>query len=300
MDFFEYASLADAIAEAFNITSPLWISMLVGGLCFLIVYIFQTVGLYTISSREGFGNKWMAFVPFLNTYYIGVCGQKNRVFNLDTKKVALVAAVIEALLFCGYVVYYAAVSSVLDYVELLETRSEVIYGQTVTYENWGLPVSFVTSHPELSWAAWCYRYLNAYILRWVEILYLFISVLVLNCFFQTYSARRYFLFTISCILFPIQGILIFAIRRNKAMSYSEYMRRTQEQAYRRYRNQQNYYQNPYDYNPYSGDYRQPPRDNPGYGDNPGQTSHRPENPFSEYGDAKTPPDDSEPFDEFKN
>ena len=82
MDFFQFASYAELfVSLSMNpdqtVTNRLWICLLVGGLCFLIVYIFQAVGLFTIAKREGYGNKWMAFVPFFNLYYIGVCAEKN-------------------------------------------------------------------------------------------------------------------------------------------------------------------------------------------------------------------------------
>lgn len=293
MDFFEYANLTQELAWAFNMSVELWVSLLVGGICFLVIYVFQTVGLYTIAAREGFTHKWMAFVPFFNTYYIGVCGQKNKFFNLDTRKVALVAAILEAVLFCGYVLYFSALVTVSPYIELLETRDIGMNNQVATQSIWGLPDSFSFEHPSLAWAGWCYNYLNTYILNILELIYLFILVVVLNCFFQTYSARHYFLFTIACILFPIQGIMIFVVRHNKAMNYGEYMRRVQEQAYRQYRSQQNYYQNsynnPYDGNPYSG--QQPPR-------NPSDRQERGDEPFSEYGNPDRHNDD--PFEEFKN
>lgn len=300
MDFFEYANLTQELADVFNVSLDLWISLLVGGLCFLIIYIFQTVGLYTIAVREGFKHKWMAFVPFFNTYFLGVCGQKNRFFNLDTKKISLVAAILEALLFCGYILYFAALFVVLPHIDVVRTREIQMYNQTVTQEILGLPDSFASEYPDLAWAGWCYNYLNTFILNILELVYLFILVAVLNCFFQTYSARHYFLFTIACILFPIQGILIFVVRNNKAMSYAEYMRRMQERAYHQYRSQQNYYQNPYnnsyDGNPYSGDYRQPPQNQAG---RQGGNASSDGEPFSEYGNSGNH-GNSDPFDEFKN
>ena len=80
MDFFQYASYAAAFTDTF------WIQFLIGGLCFALVFAFQAIALFIIASREGYKNKWMAFIPFLNTYYIGVCAQKNKFYNMDTKK----------------------------------------------------------------------------------------------------------------------------------------------------------------------------------------------------------------------
>lgn len=287
-------------AQLFNYPLELWICMLVGGLCFAAVYVFQSIGLFTIARREGYPHIWMAFVPFFNTYYIGVCGQKNRFFNVDTRKLSLAAGIIEAVLFAVYTVYFVALF-ILDargYIEVVRTVEE--FG--VTVETMGLPDTFNAEHPSFAWAGWCYNYLDI-ISAVLEIVYLFVLVLVLNCFFQTYSARHYFLFTIACVLFPIQGIMIFVVRRNKAMSYGEYMRRVQEQAYRQYRSQQNYYGNPYDGNNYNNNYNgnynngDPYRGENNAGQDNPDRREQPEDPFPEYGGDKNGDD---PFDEFKN
>lgn len=297
MDFFEYTNLTQQISAMIpGGLLELWICMIVGGACFLAVYIFQSIGLYTIARREGFKHKWMAFLPFFNTYYIGVCGQKNRFFNIDTKKIALAAAIIEVVLFAIYTLYYVAFM-LLDANNIFETFSKVGDGVEAATENIFLPDTFADDHPSLAWAGWCYNYLDI-ILGVLELVYLFVLVVVLNCFFQTYSAKHYFLFTLACIFFPIQGVMVFVVRNNKAMSYSEYVRRMQEQAYRQYRDQQNSYRNPYDGNPYNGN----PYDGNPYGGNPdGSQNRQPprpaDDPFEEY---QTKKDDGDPFDEFKN
>ena len=112
MDFFEYAS----VAQIFVNSDTWYVPLIVGGLCFLTVFVFQAVGLFIIAGREGYKNRWMAFVPFLNTYYIGVCGQKNRTFkSVDTKIFALIAAILEVLLVVGYVLNYVARFLLISY-----------------------------------------------------------------------------------------------------------------------------------------------------------------------------------------
>lgn len=284
MEFLEYMSYADYFVD------QLWVSLLVGGLCFAIVYVFKAVGLFTIAVREGYKNKWMAFVPFLNTYYIGVCGQKNKFLNFDTKKLAIVVAVLEFVLFSVFILSEVAFYLVRPYLltveEDPETISELILGSS-SYPY--LPKGFGLDYPELAWAAWCFNYLD-YILYPIEIIYRLGLLAVITCFFQTYSTRHYLLFTLASIFVPVQGILIFAVKNNKGMSYAEYVRKMQESMYRQYRSQQN---NPYN-NPYSGGYNNPHQNGqPPYG---GQGS-APEDPFSEYGNNSN---SSDPFDEFKN
>ena len=119
---------------------------------------------------------------------------------------------------------------------------------------------------------------------WVDLIFLALQVFVLSAFFQTFAARRYFLFTITSVLFPIQGILIFILRNNRGMNYREFMRREQERQYRVY--QQYYRQNqgsdPYGQNGYQGgNYGDPySGENSSYGGNSGSSD-----PFSDLGNS---------------
>ena len=49
MDFFEYAS----IAFQFVNTNTWYVPFIVGGICFLIVFVFQSAGLFVIAGHEG-------------------------------------------------------------------------------------------------------------------------------------------------------------------------------------------------------------------------------------------------------
>lgn len=278
MDFFEYASLASFFSDT------LWVKYLVGGLCFAIVYIFQAVALFIISGREGYKNRWMAFVPFLNTYYIGVCSRKNRCLGkIDTKLVSLIAAVLEVLVFTGYLIDEIAFQTLVNAGLVEYATEETAYGVLITTTKL---VSNIADYPQYFWAAWCFSYLFNYILWWTELILLFVQVLVLSSFFQTYAARRYLLFTITSVLFPIQGILFFIVRNNKGMSYRDYMRAEQERRYRMYQQyRQNYEQNPYNQNPYSRTDNAPTGEEP-YSrpqDTNAQSSGGDDDPFSEFG-----------------
>lgn len=277
MDFFKYAQ----IVSPFIKDDTWWLTYLVGGLCFLIVYVFQTVALYTIARREGYKNKWMAFLPFFNTYYIGVCGQKNRnIRAVDTKTVALVTAILEALLVAGFVTLYVASAYLEPYWQPNGNTYTDLFGQTRD------EYSLIGVTQDLNWALWFYN-VGSVILEVVELVYIFAHILVLSCFFQTYAARRYFIFTITSVLFPIQGILFFVVRNNRGMNYRDYIRSEQERQYRMYQqySRQNFDGNPYNQNPYSG--------NAGYTPNYGQNANNqqpqnesrpnaPEDPFSEF------------------
>lgn len=282
MDFFKYTVFFDA-----NFVADIWVKYLVGGLCFALVYVFQAIALYTIAKREGYNNVWMAFVPFVNTYYIGVCGQKNRTFRtVDTKTIAMIAAVVEALLFAGNLVYNVAVDS-LQAADCFYVASEDTVIGTLSY----LEVSVTAAAEEgLNWAAWCYNYLNSYVLIWFDIAFLFLQFFVLSAFFQTYASRRYLIFTLTSILFPIRGIFFFIVRNNRGVNYREFLYAEQARQYNMYRQYQN--RNPYD-NPYNGTGASGPANNP-YADPPqgGQNVQTPpEDPFGDMGNN----DKNDPF-----
>lgn len=278
MDFFQFASYADLFVPFHinadgHIVNNMWISLLVGGLCFLIVYIFQTAGLFTIAKREGFRHKWMIFVPFFNLYYIGVCAKKNKIYNMDTDKFAIIPAVLEVVLVTGYILWYVAVFAVWDYIQWDTTN---IYGVEVTEF-----AGFIDTMPaNLNWLAWIYTHLNDYILSWFGLVFIVLKLFLLTAFFRTYSARQYMLFSIVGALLPLTGILIFAVRNNAGMSYSDYIRKVREQNYRMYQQQYG--------NPYNQNYNQNPYQGGGYdnsGSYGGPSGAPAEDPFDEYGSS---------------
>ena len=292
MDFFEYTSAADTVIRTFSGRIDLPIAFIVGGLCFAVVYIFMSVGLFTIARREGLKWQWMAFVPILNTFYIGVCGQKNKLFKIDTKIVSLIAAIAELLLCVLYILYFSSYAS-LDAAGCIKISAI----QDPDMGIWQVdPEVIIESVPsKLNWAMWYIKYRSIFI-GILDIIYGFALIFTLICFFQTYAARRYFIFTIASVFFPVKGILIFSVRNNKGMRYADYIRAQQERVYRQYRTQQSFYQDPYNQNPYSGNRppyengqpQQPPQSEP-------QQNNQPEDPFPEFDSSK-----SDPFDEFKN
>ena len=265
MTFFQYASFAH------EFTDTLWQWLLVGGLCFATVFVFQAIALFIIAKREGYKNKWMAFVPFFNTYYISVCAQKNRFYNIDTRKLGIATAVFELACCALYILFLVA--------------EHVIMNSGEPYTEWEGLIFF---RPEavsanFKWAAWIYDYMYDFIIIPFNIVYSLLLISILICFFQTYACRRYVIFTITSIIFPIQGILFFVVSNNKGVNYKEFMRREQArqyQAYQQYYQQNPYNRNPYERNPYdSNPYNTPPSNN----GNSQSSAH--EDPFSDFNNS---------------
>ena len=283
MDFFEYKS----IAELFSPTN--WVQYSIGGLCFAIVFIFEAIALYTIATKNGYKNRWMAFVPFLNTYYIGVCAQKNKFYNINAKTISLIAAIFEFVLVALYIFDEIAFN--------ILKNGGYLYTDIDTTSFWSFETYILSDDVpnNLQWAVWVCNYMYSYIIRILDIVYIVAEVILLICFFQTYACRRYVLFSITSILFPIMGILFFIVRNNKAINYKDYVRAEQArqyQQYQQYRQQnnnnpynQNNNQNPYNRNPYN---------------NPPQNGGSGADPFDEFGGDGSTNSDSQidPFEDF--
>lgn len=304
MEFFELRYYAEYFvsynADPFD---ALWISLVVAGALYIVLYALQAIALWTISGREGYKHRWMSFVPILNTYYMGVVSEKNKFYNLPTKSVALALAIVELLLVAGYAFYYS-VAGVVYAGGLYSTKTQQIsiMGQTQT-------IYIITgASPRLEqicpWMAWVFNYLDGYVLTWVNLVYILLHVLVVISFFQTYACRRYVLMSLFSVLFPIKPILMFAVRNNRGMNYRDYVRGEQRRRYEMYQQYSNQNGgNGYGgYNPYNGRPSAPPSGDP-YSSSGNNSA---EDPFdglgssgnSSSGKFSTPPDD--PFDEFKN
>ncbi|MCD7728380.1 MAG: hypothetical protein LUI60_00480 [Clostridia bacterium] len=296
MDIFQFASYASTF------TDKLWISLLVGVLCFLIVYIFQGLGLYTIATREGYTKRWLAWIPFAQLYYIGVCAQKNKVFNnMGSRQFGLAVCIFDIIMFLGYVLYYVSYFLVKDYAYYTQTDYGYYYTYTLNFYN--------TLPANLDWAAWIYAYFYDYILSWLELIFIIMKLFLFTAFYRTYSSRRYMLFSIVGSLLPVNGIIVYVVRNNKGINYNDYIRRVREENYRRYQQQQ---QNPYNQNPYSRGYGAPPPQDDPYSqqNNYGQqnTQGSAPDPFEEYGSSGSDnsgnnsgggsSSDDSPFDEF--
>ncbi len=266
MEFFEIARIVEAAFFTDVYKRYLWAYLVIGALCFAILYIFQAIALFTIAKREGFKNKWFAFIPFLNTYYIGVVSEKNKVFRAQTKYVAMGAAAAEAVYVALGIVYYVAMFLIFNGGYAAPEYSTSVYG--------GATIEYVTGYnavnlpAELDWAWWVLSYMQNYILYWVQLVYLVLNVFLLVSFFRTYSSPRYVLFSILGVLFPIKAIFMFAVKNNKGKNYAEYLREQQQRQYRMYqeymRNGQNGYNNAGGNfgAPYGDPYAQQRRDNP--------------------------------------
>lgn len=291
MEFFE---IADIVERAFirDVNKHyLWLYLTIAACVFAVLYVFKVIALFTIARREGYKNKWMAFLPFFNTYYIGVVSERNSPFRVKTKIVSLFAAILEAAVTALYILYYVAMFRIFGGGYAEPVSNEIVIGGLTVEQITGYKPTF-DSPANLSWAWWIYDNLQYYVVYWLQIAFIILNVFVLMSFFRTYAPSRAILFAILCILFPITGIMMFVVRGNAGVNYTEFIKEQQQRQYNMYR----------DYMRYSGG-QGDPRNSGGYDPySGGRVNSPPEDPFDGLGASggNSSRGDSDPFDEFKN
>lgn len=289
MEFFEIAKIVEVAFMSDVYKRYLWAYLVIAGAIFAVLYILQSVALYTIAKREGFKNRWMSFVPFFNTYYIGVVSEKNKVFKTQAKNVALAAALVEVAYVALGILYYVA-----TYLIFKGGYAQPEYGTEIVTVSGSFEVlvgyNLQNVPQNLAWAGWVFAYINEYVMYWVQLAFMVMYVFVLVSFFRTYSSPRYVLFSVLSVIFPIKGIFMFVVRNNKGKNYVDYLREQQQRQYRMYqeymRGGMNGDGNGVNYGGYAGDpYANPRQSNP------------PEDPFGGLGsDEKKNGGNDDPFD----
>lgn len=268
-----------AVSQSFIYKDYYWLYLVLGGICFMVLYALQAVALYKIASQNGYEKRWMAFVPVLNTYYVGFVSSKNRVYNISSRTMGIIACVAEGI-FVALSILVAVSTLILfggGYASPIydtQTYGGRYFDVLSGYLFEGVPQS-------LGWTIGVYEVLGGYVLGIVELCVLVTQVLLYITFFQTYVPRHYFLYTLISVLFPVRGLMIFLSRNGKAVSYREYLTELQRSRYRMY---QQYMR---DGMSGDGNYQQ--------GQNGPSGTGSYDDPFSEYGGSSTEGKDDDPF-----
>lgn len=309
MEFFEIASIAELAFLSDVQKRYLWAYLVIGACVYAVLYILRAVALFTIAKREGFKNKWMAFVPFFSTYYIGVVSDKNTVFRTKAKNVSLIAAVVEAVYCALAILYYVAMYQIFKGGYATPVYDTLVYSTQIdilTGYELNVPAN-------LAWAGWVFTNMQDYILYWVQLVYIILNVFILVAFFRTYASQRYVLFSVLSALFPVSAIFMFAVRNNRGKNYIEFVREQQQRQYRMYQEYMknngqggvdgqngsgNSYYGGYQGNPYQQQRPVTPPDDPfgGLGSNGGNNDNSGNGGNTGNGGGNP----ADPFDEFKN
>ncbi len=248
---------------------------------YIFCLIFGGIGLYSMAKRAGLKHKWLAFVPFANTYYAGTVAGEAYFFGQKMKREGLYAMLAE--------IVYVGLNVFVLVINFLTYNPNYLYLDTSSYDYpvWSIDSSrFPVS---LAWLPTAKIWSDplSYLSEIVMIVFFFV---VYNALFRKYYARGPMMMAFLSAIFPFRAFTLFAVRNNAPVDYNAYMKRKMEETMRS-RQQYNGQYGPYGQNGQYGQYGQNRQGNPSEG-----------SPFSEYGgdgDAGAAPSGSdEPFSEF--
>jgi len=208
----------NTVTEYVNLSLSIWMCMLIGaGVLYLVCLILGGIGLQRIAKTLNIKGAWMAYVPFLNTYFTGKIAGETHFFGQKMKRTGLYAMIFE-ILYVG-----------------LEIATIVLTFYSLNHLEWHTIVdgTLQTNYPK--WFENASIYLEAFTtLMWLGMLMFF--CVLFHAFYRKYYARSPFLMTFLSAVLPFRGITIFAVRKNKPIDYAAYVQRRTEEYARRQQN----------------------------------------------------------------
>ncbi len=274
MEFSNLYQIAFILVDCFtnNIKTIVLGGLLSALVVWAIFFVLQGVGLFIMAKNRGLKNKWLAFVPFANIYYIGKMAGECSFFGHKMRSAglyAMIAHIITTLL----AVLYVLAEGYLYYnhgAPIRETEFSAPYWK-------GLSGFSVTVHN-------FYGY-GLSILSIFSLVSRLLMIVLLMGLYKQYASKNYFTLAFLCFFIPeARFITVFVLRNRQYVDYGAYVRRRREEYARR---QQQYYNmngNPYGRSPYGnngqgnpyGGYQQPSND----------YSQPTEEPFAEFSSEK--------------
>ena len=252
-----------------------FIGIVYGITLWAVLFILQGFGIYRMAKNRDFKNKVLAFVPFVNIWYMGKLAGECQFFSQRVKRAGMYAMIMQI----ATTLFAFAVVAAEAYLWFYHGVPEV---DTMGYYYWpGLTDNFLYKFYELS----------GYVFWILNLLYkIFFLVLVMGLY-KKYEPRSYVVLSMVSLFVPMSRfIIIFVLRNRNAVDYNAYMRARQEAYFRQQQQYYNSYNNPYN--------RQGGYGNGQYGQNPyGQPQQNAGEPFSEFGGQSK---GESPFEEFED
>lgn len=254
------------------------ISDVVALLLWAAFFVLQGFGIYVMAKRAGVKKRGLAFVPFVNIWYIGKLAGECNFFGQRMKRGSMYAMIAQIL---ATVLCILTVASEQYLVGIHKMRGLSLVITDMGY-SWDKSLVgfdlFLVKFYEIS----------GYLLPIFQLFFEIFIVVLMMALCKKYAPKNYMILGILVLFLPISRfIIIFVLRNRQPIDYDAYMRARHE-AY--IRSQQQYYnrQNPYG-NPYGGQYNT-------YGQG-APNAQKPEEPFSEFGSQGGASAD-EPFSEM--
>ena len=282
----EIYSFYETIKTSMTLTNDMTIivaSVAIAVVIWLALFVLQGVGICVMAKKQGLKNRALAFLPFVNIWYIGKLAGGCSFFGQRIKRAGMYAMIAQILAALAASLTVAAEQYLWFAYGAPQLATE--YG----YYYWtGLTgfASYVSSFCNIS----------GYILTIVQLLaYVFMVILMMGLC-KKYAPKNYMLLGFLVLFIPVaRFIIIFSLRKRQPIDYEAYMRARHE-AYMR--SQQQYYngQNPYG-NSYGNPYSRP---NSPYGQQYGGGApvSKPEDPFGEFTTGNKGNGNEDPFAEM--
>lgn len=288
MELYSFRSIVAGILTVFseNIPFVLVLSLIVGVILWIGMFILQAFGLYAMAKKRNMEKPWMAFIPFANILYMGKIAGECKLFGRKVSHVgvwamiAQILSVIATLLLLGSELYL--------YLKLGMPESYDVVGTPY----WGVLTGFDRA------VSIVYDY-GTYFLSIFQLITGILLFMLMMEICKTYAYKNHFILSFLSLFVPISRfIIVFALRNNEPYDYEDAMRKRRENYYN---NQQSYYggpyQNPYQ-NPYQGGHGRPYGGYGGPYQNPNQNPYQ--NPYGAPQQPQQPKEPDEPFEEFSS
>ncbi len=254
-------------------------SLAIGGGVWLLLFLLQGFGLWTMAKNRGWDKKGLVFVPFVNYLYISKLAGECQFFSQKIKRMGLFVMSVQII-------------ATLFALSLLVAKSYLFIVEGEPYIDEFFSLYWITTG--FSKTVEEYYSIGSSVLYIVQLIYEIMLLILVMGLFRRYAPRNQLVLSLISVFIPMSRfVIIFCLRNKQAIDYDAYIRARREAMAREY--QQRYgngYGTPYGYggnpygSPYGNGYNQP---------NTPPTQPKPEDPFGEFGDSKSGED---PFGEF--
>ena len=285
MEIYNFYQAATIIASLFtneNVTTFM-IAALISSLLWLGVFVLQGIGIYTMAKKQGLKKRGLAFVPFVNIWYIGKLAGECHFFGQRMKRAGMYAMIAQIVSTLLCVLTIAAE----EYLWIMQGEPKI--------SEFGY---YWTGLTGFSLTAFKFYEISGYLLPIFQLFVEIFLVILMMSLCKKYAPKNYMLLSMLTLFIPISRFfIIFALRNRAPIDYEAYMRARHEAYIRRqqqYYNQQNPYGSPYG-RPYNNPYNNP------YGQNSnGQNAPKEDEPFAEFSSDKKSGSAGEPFEEMRS
>ena len=271
------------------------LALIVSASLCLVLFVLQAIGLCKMAKNRGIKGRWRAFIPFVNTYFIGKLAGECSVFRHRMKRAGLYVMLVQIAVFAVCAMDVAAQFILFSpkYIENLNVTKDAFFWSGLSGKMVYVEAFYRSSELFISLLSFAYQIL---------------TLILVMALYKKYNPRSFRILAIVSALQPLaRYICIFVLRNRQAIDYEAYVRARQEEFFRRQQEQYRQYQQQYGNNPYGNPFGGPfagpfgPYGNPYQNANNGQnTQHgtqsdgqkRPEEPFGEFSGGNSGGDNS--------